>query len=162
MAKATPRLIEALRATAERIERTENYQWGHMGSCNCGHLAQELTRLNSAEIHRRAMEKYGDWSEQLNDYCPTSGLLMDDLITHMLNEGLDSEDLKHLERLSDQRILRCLPMEERHLKHNRRDDVVLYLKTWATMLEDEWASVQTLPKLNNSKAELENPVAFAE
>ena len=152
MAKASPRLIEALRATAERIGRSENYQWGHMGSCNCGHLAQELTRLNSAEIHRRAMEKYGDWSEQLNDYCPTSGLLMDDLITHMLNEGLDSEDLKHLERLSDQSVLRRLPHSKRYLQHNRRDDVVLYLKTWAQQLEDEWVSQQALPCLEKTVA----------
>ena len=67
MAKATPFLIEAIRNTARSLEKSEKYQWGHMGSCNCGHLAQELTRLNASEIHQRAMQKYGDWNEQLND-----------------------------------------------------------------------------------------------
>ncbi|MEJ2006338.1 MAG: hypothetical protein P8X57_15555 [Cyclobacteriaceae bacterium] len=148
MAKANPGLIGALRATADQLRKSENYQWGHMGSCNCGHLAQELTRLNSSEIHQRAMEKHGDWSEQLNDYCPTSGLLMDDLITQMLDAGLDMEDLRHLERLSDPFILRELPEDKRYLRHNRRDDVILYLKTWASVLEDKWAKSNELPEIN--------------
>ncbi|TRX62061.1 hypothetical protein FNH22_01710 [Fulvivirga sp. M361] len=136
MAKANFVLIEALRNTAKTLATSESYQWGHMGSCNCGHLAQELTKLNKSEIHTRAMQKYGDWNEQLNDYCPTSGLLMDDLITELLSYGLDTDDLKHLEKLSDQRVLRMLPIGERHLIHNRRDDVVKYLEAWVNMLEE--------------------------
>jgi hypothetical protein len=153
MAKATPNLIQALRNTAARLDKSKNYQWGHMGSCNCGHLAQELTKLNPSEIHQRAMEKYGDWSEQLNDYCPTSGMLMDDLITQMLNAGLDADDLKNLERLSDQKVLSQLPPEKKHLQHNRRDDVVLYLKTWVGILENEWMQRNGLPRLDETSLE---------
>ncbi len=142
MAKPTPTLIQALRATASKLEKSAQYQWGHMGSCNCGHLAQELTRLKPSEIHQRAMEKYGDWNEQLNDYCPTSGLLMDDLITEMLNAGLDTIDLKNLEKLSDTEVLRSLPANKRFLKHNVRDHVVLYLNAWASLLEKKWADQQ--------------------
>ena len=40
MAKATPVLIEALRKTAKKLEKGARYQWGHMGCCNCGNLAQ--------------------------------------------------------------------------------------------------------------------------
>jgi len=137
MAKANLELINALKKTAESLKYSQQYQWGHMGSCNCGHLAQELTKLNKTEIHSRAMKKQGDWSEQLNDYCPTSGLLMDDLITELLNVGLGLNDLKHLEKLSDPEILSTLPSEYRYLKHNRRDHVVMYMKAWAELLESK-------------------------
>jgi hypothetical protein len=109
-----------------------------MGSCNCGFLAQEITQLKKDEIHRRAMERYGDWSEQLNDYCPTSGLPLDDVISEMLAFGFDAEELKHLERLSDPIVLRAMPAEERNLVYNKKHDVVKYLLAWATVLEQEW------------------------
>ena len=50
MAKATPILIEAIRNTAKKLETGAPYQWGHMGSCNCGNLAQEITDLSEKEI----------------------------------------------------------------------------------------------------------------
>ena len=150
MAKPTEFLIEALRNTAVKIADNPNYQWGHMGSCNCGHLAQEISHLKASEIHERAMQKYGDWNEQLNDYCPTSGLLMDDLITRMLEAGLDTDDLKHLEKLSDPAILQRLPLSERHLKHNSKDDVVKYILTWAELLEEKWLDLQPLPELETA------------
>ena len=31
-----------------------------MGSCNCGHLAQTVTRLTKAEIHTQALQRYGE------------------------------------------------------------------------------------------------------
>ncbi|ELR70861.1 hypothetical protein C900_03296 [Fulvivirga imtechensis AK7] len=108
-----------------------------MGSCNCGFLAQEITKLSKTEIHSRAMHKYGDWNEQLNDYCPTSGLLMDDLISQMLNFGLDTDDLKRLEKLSDKEVLNRLQKGQRFLTPNKKEDVVLYLNEWASLLEEK-------------------------
>jgi hypothetical protein len=35
MAKASVELIEILRKTSNKLEESEVYQWGHMGSCNC-------------------------------------------------------------------------------------------------------------------------------
>ena len=137
MAKATPVLIEALRKTAKKLEKGARYQWGHMGCCNCGNLAQELTSLSDKEIHDHAMSKHGDWQEQVIDYCPTSGYPMDLLITRLLDAGLTTMDLQHLERLSDKNVLNRLKGDKRHLKHNLRDDVVLYLKAWSDLLEDE-------------------------
>ena len=67
MAQPTLPVIQALRNTAHRLA-TAPYQWGHMGSCNCGHLAQTITRLTKAEIHARAMQRYGDWERQSIDY----------------------------------------------------------------------------------------------
>ena len=95
MAKATLDLIAALRRTANRIEKGSPYQWGHMGSCNCGNLAQELTTFTKAEIHEFAMMGRGDWNEQVEEFCPTSGLPMDLLIADMLNKGLTTSDLQN-------------------------------------------------------------------
>ena len=147
MARASLELVKALRNTASLLSKSNNYQWGHMGSCNCGHLAQEITKLNKSEIHSRAMQKYGDWNDQLNDYCPTSGLLMDDLITELLNAGLDLDDLKHLEKLSDTQVLRSLKEDSRYLQHNKKDDVVKYIEAWADLLERELLAKVQLPDL---------------
>ena len=143
MAKANPELIAALRRTSGNLEKNAPYQWGHMGSCNCGHLAQELTHLSKKEIHGRALRsRSGDWNEQLIDYCPTSELPLDEVISEMLIAGLDREDLMHLEKLSDPKILSLLPSDQRYLYHNKRADVILYLETWAKMLEEKWLSRQ--------------------
>lgn len=135
MATTSLQLIEALRNTARTLASSTHYQWGHMGACNCGFLAQEITKQRKEEIHSKAMERSGDWTEHLNDYCATSGLLFDDLISSLLAFGLDVEDLKHLERLSDGEVLRTLPLEKRNLQHNRKEDVIIYLSAWADLLE---------------------------
>lgn len=137
MAKKSIEIINLLRTTASAIESSQDYQWGHMGACNCGHLAQQITKLSKAEIHQKAMQSHGDWTEQLNDYCPTSGLPLDTLISDMLSVGFDAEDLKHLERLSDASILNTLPAHQKYLIHNRKADVVIYLKAWANKIEAE-------------------------
>jgi hypothetical protein len=138
MAKPCPEVILALRATARQLEGSSSYEWGHMGACNCGFLAQTVTSFKKEEIHRRAMQGHGDWNEQLNDYCATSGLPMDDLISELLCVGFDSDDLKHLERLSSPAVLRSLPLESRELRHNVKADVVQYLLAWAALLEIQW------------------------
>lgn len=145
MARPTPKLINALRRTAQKLANGAPYEWGHMGGCNCGNLAQELTKLNRDEIHRYAMQRFGDWNEQIDDYCSTSQMPIDLVINEMLNAGLMLEDLKHLEKLDDRQVLVRLPVEKRHLKHNVRDDVVIYLNTWANLLEE-----QVLEKVNLS------------
>lgn len=137
MARTNPELIRHIRNAAKKLNSDSKYEWGHMGSCNCGFLAQEISRLSKAEIHERAMQKYGDWNEQVEDYCPTSGFPMDDLISEMLNAGLDRDDLKNIETLSDHEVLQKLPSHSRNLRHNLRDDVVLYMNNWADILEEK-------------------------
>ncbi|MBX0332032.1 hypothetical protein K3G39_02145 [Pontibacter sp. HSC-14F20] len=137
MARSSAKLVTAIRQTANRLAQGANYQWGHMGSCNCGHLAQTITQLDKWHIHGAAMWRPGDWSEQLRDYCPQSGLPMDEIIDQMMYWGLSKADLTHLEKLSDANVLEALPPNRRYLKHNQCDDVVLYLNTWANLLELE-------------------------
>lgn len=145
MARTSLAIIQALRNTARRIKDSNEYQWGHMGACNCGFLVQEVTRLTKKEIHTRAMEGTGDWNEQLNDYCPTSGLRMDDLISELLSFGFDIDDLRHLEKLSDPQVLRGLPIEKRCLKHNNQSDVATYIACMAELLESRLLEQVKLP-----------------
>ena len=149
MAQPTLPVIQALRDTAQRLATQAPYQWGHMGSCNCGHLAQTITQLTKAEIHARAMQRYGDWERQIIDYCPTSGLPIDQTIDEMLALGFSRRDLTHLERISDPTIRAAIPFERRDaLRHNQRDDVVLYLRTWADLLERDLLAGISLPNFD--------------
>jgi len=152
MARPNPDLISAMRRTANKLQTGAPYQWGHMGSCNCGNLAQELTQYSKAEIHHFAMRNHGDWNEQVNDYCATSGLPMDLLISDLLMHGLSIEDLKHLERLSDREVLKRLPAEHRYPEHNKREDVVRYLNAWADLLEEKFLAVARVPEQAIPKA----------
>lgn len=151
MAKASINIIQALRKTINNLDNGSSYQWGHMGSCNCGNLAQVITNLDKAEIHKSAMRRHGDWNEQLIDYCPTSGLPIDHIIDEMLAYGFTREDLAHLEKLSDPKILKHLPSDKKYLQQNSKIDVVLYLKTWANVLEDELLAQISLKQLQEKK-----------
>jgi hypothetical protein len=146
-------LIQALRDTARRLAAEAPYQWGHMGSCNCGHLAQTVTSLTKAEIHTQALQRYGDWERQLIDYCPTSGLPFDQTIDEMLALGFSRQDLTHLEKISNPIVRMAIPFERRNtLRHNQRDDVVLYLCTWADLLEQRLLDGLSLPELIEATA----------
>ncbi len=143
MAKPSLKLIRAFRNTAKKLVGQASYQWGHMGSCNCGHLAREMTRVSKADIHRFAMQREGNWTDQSRDYCPTSGLPMDLLISAMLDYGLEIKDLEYLERLSDPKVLSILNIPK--LRFNKKKDVVLYMETWADLMERELLSSVPLP-----------------
>lgn len=145
MARPTPELIDALRTTAKRLGTNVQYYWSHQGSCNCGHLAQTITKLSKAEIHSYAIERHGDWDDHAEDYCPTSGHHLDSIITQMLAVGLERQDISDLERLANARILARIPQERRALQYNRRADVILYMETFAAMLEEELLATITLP-----------------
>ncbi|MCA9611043.1 MAG: hypothetical protein KC619_35860 [Myxococcales bacterium] len=140
MARPTPRLIDALRVTAARLEDpSTKYRWAHMGACNCGQLAQTITEIPREEIHRRALERAGDWGEQAVEHCAASGLPIDHILDAMLDVGLELGDVTRLERLSDRRVLARLPVEERRLSFRAREDVVRYMRAWADLLDEERA-----------------------
>ncbi|MFD2201375.1 hypothetical protein [Shivajiella indica] len=139
MARASAELIAAFRRTISKLKDNAHYEWGHMGACNCGNLAQEIAHLSKAEIHQYAMQKHGDWNDQLIEYCPTSGYPMDLMISKLVAAGLTIDELKHLEKLSDPKILSHIEFPKRYeLQKNKKEDVILYLETWALILENEW------------------------
>lgn len=137
MAKASYLISSALNKAAQNLRQGKPYEWGHMGSCNCGHLAQVLLNMPKGEIHAMAMEKPGDWNEQLNDYCPTSGFKIDTLIFKLLELGLSEKDLMDLEYLRNETILSRISSELKPLENNKREHVILYLETWANMMQEE-------------------------
>ena len=146
MTAATWNLAAALRVTAARLRGTASYQWGHFGACNCGHLAQTLTQKTPADIQRAAVEAASwarppvdDWTDAAIEYCPTSGLPIDAILSEMLDAGLTLEAIRRLEYLADPRVLRRLPAGRRHLRRNSRDDLILYLEVWADLLDEEMA-----------------------
>jgi len=144
MAEANPTLVTILRTTAERIENGGNYRWTHQGRCNCGQLVQTATGLGAAEIHRRALQKLGEWTEHAHDYCPLSSHPMDQVI-HVLREiGFETQDLAHIEYLSDPTVLMEVrrATQRQSLDHKTKEDVVLYFRTWAKLLENELPELQ--------------------
>jgi hypothetical protein len=140
MARAIPSVIVALRQTIDRLQQGADYQWTHQGACNCGHLAQVLTPYSSAEIHRFALQKAGDWAEHAYDFCPQSGLPIDHIIDTIIACGFSAQDIVELERLSNASVLRAIPVERRPLRRNHREDLLLYLRTWMQQLEADWAA----------------------
>ena len=103
-----------------------------MGRCNCGHLARVVTRRSVEEVQSLALERGGDWSDQVRGYCPSSGLPMEDIFAEMMSVGLTKEDIAHLERLSDPEVAAAAGGA---LDYRRRADVVRYLNAWADLLQ---------------------------
>lgn len=134
MAIPSHALIQILRETADRVEGGSRYEWGHHGRCNCGQLAQTVTRFRPELIQRCALERPGEWSEQVNHFCPSSGLTIDGVFDALWEVGLDPKDIQKLEYLSDPEVLAHLPGGFRWLERNRRDHLVLYLRAWADFL----------------------------
>lgn len=146
MANISFNIIEALRKTADKLENGHRYEWGHMGNCNCGNLVQTITTFSRAEIQEYALQKRGDWSEQLIDYCPTSGYPMDLIIGKMIDFGFTAQDLRHLEWLSDSDVL--AKTGKANLNRNLKADTILYLNSWANLIEDELLKTIKLPNFD--------------
>lgn len=128
-------LVNVLLETADRLEGGAAYQWAHFGRCNCGHLVQTVTRLSPAEIHAASAPEMLEWSEIPEDYCAGTGLKLEYVLDRLRELGLDRNDLKHLEDLSDPRVLAALPGGHRWLERNKREDTVAYFRALAGVLE---------------------------
>lgn len=136
MALPNPTLVAALRATADRLERTETrYEWGHMARCNCGHLARTLTGLDETALQSAVRHEMTEWSEHARDYCPADGGEVPAILHALESAGFGPSDVRALEHLSDPDVLARLPeARRRSLRRNQRDDVVLYCRTLADLL----------------------------
>ncbi|MGD8862232.1 MAG: hypothetical protein PVI30_19625 [Myxococcales bacterium] len=146
MARPTTELILALRATADRLRRGARYRWSSFAHCNCGNLVQAVTALSPEEITEAAFSSPGDWGQQAREFCPGTGYPLEYVFQRLLELGLDPDDFGHLERLSDPAVLRRLGRSV-ELHHNRRQDVVVYLRAWADLLESESPTPAGEPEL---------------
>lgn len=136
MAHANRKLINALLETADRLSNGADYAWGHHGTCNCGNLLQVLTPFDQKEILRMSRTGVGEWTELAEDHCEVSDLPVDRLIGVLMENGLTPTDIRHIEYLDDREVLDRLPGGFRWLGRNVREDVVVYLRTMASMLEE--------------------------
>lgn len=137
MAYLTIELISALRETAARLRNGASYAWGNHGSCNCGNLLQVVTQFNEKEILRFAHTGFGEWTELAEEYCPTSNVPINYLLTRLQELGLTPTDIHNLEYLDNREVLEQLPGGFRWLKRNIREDVILYFEAYANLMEDE-------------------------
>ena len=129
-------LIDALRTTSERLEQEDvQYQWGHMGQCNAGHLIQTITGMSSFEIVESVDFQLDEWSEHAIDYCSCTGNKVDDIFLFIEKHGLSHSDIVQLENLSDRKVLGNLNGGFRYLERNRREHVVEYMRSFADLLE---------------------------
>lgn len=139
MATPNPDLIQALRATADRLQGGARYEWGHMGRCNCGHLVQSLTGMTDGDLVASIDYQMDEWTEHAQDRCQRTGSKVDDLFRLLAHKGLSREDLIHLENLSDRDVLSRLG--GLHLRRNRREDAVTYMQAMAELLEERCCPV---------------------
>lgn len=167
MARASLRLVVALRETAARLEREETiYRWSQLAHCNCGHLTQTITGLSPRALHEAAAKQRGDWAEQARtaqgapaapDYgsrpaldegawepedlglCPVAELGMSQIFAELSAWGLDASDVGALERLDDPEVRRRLGTHTVDFLHSDRGNVVAYLMAWASLLQEQLA-----------------------
>jgi hypothetical protein len=163
MARASLRLIGALRQTAARLAAQDTvYRWSMLAHCNCGHLTQTITGLSPNAIHEAAARQRGDWAEQARaipgagdlDYgsrpaldegawepedlmaCPVAERSMTQIFSQLLEWGLEPTDVGALERLDDPQVRRRLGTHTSEFLHSDRNNVIAYLEAWATLLEE--------------------------
>lgn len=141
------KLIEVLRKAAKCIT-PENYNWMALGQCNCGHLIQAATGLTHREICYQAIKKQGDWQSVSKLHEPNSGWEIDNTITIMLDLGLTIEDFTTLENLSNSKILERLNVSL--LERDNPSHCIMYLKSWADMLEEEIIQAISLRDLDDT------------
>lgn len=78
----------------------------------------------------------------IKNCCAGTGHRVDDLFETLVQVGFTHEDVRHLEYLSDRRVLQHLEGGFRYLRKNQVEDVTLYLNTLAGLLEEGvWESV---------------------
>ena len=118
-------LVIVLQETISRLEKEEcDYQWTNQGKCNCGHLIQTVTGKTSASIHKIAINSQGEWTDHAKNYCPSSGLHVDELIEELLKIGLSLDQIPHLEYLSSPKIIKYIPKSMQPLNHKNKEDLI--------------------------------------
>jgi hypothetical protein len=154
-------LIRSLRETSDRLENGAHYAWGNHGSCNCGNLLQVVSNQTGKEILRQAHTGIGEWTELAEEYCGITLLPADQLVGQLTATGLTPSDIHHIEYLDDREVLERLPGGFRWLQRNQREDVVLYFRAFADLLEEKLDILQAQDSLLKVAAQLTTQVAMA-
>lgn len=139
MATSSIQLIEALRDAASRLNNGAMYAWGHHGCCNCGHVLQSITHKTPEALLQSAHTGIGEWTEIAEEYCGITNLPAYQLMQNLEQAGLTPSDVHHIEYLNDRTVLEKLPGGFRWLRRNERSDVIVYLNSFADLLEEQLA-----------------------
>lgn len=157
MAQANIQLIEGLRKAAANLRNGAYYAWGHHGGCNCGNLIQVITELSKEEIVSYAHQGAGEWTEIADDYCNITSAPLMFIMSKLEGVGMTPTDFHNLEYLEDHSVLNKLPGGFRWLKRNQREDVIVYMETWANLLEEQLAN-EVVINWSELKQDLSIPV----
>lgn len=160
MATPAQQLIDALRDAAIRLRNGAMYAWGHHGCCNCGHVLQSITQQTPEAILQTAHSGIGEWTEIAEEYCGVTNLPAYQLIKSLEQAGLTPTDIHHIEYLNDRAVLEKLPGGFRWLRRNEKSDVIVYLNTFADLLEDRLAWKLDFPSLLFDLSLAEDKIQF--
>ena len=136
MAAPHPRLIDALRETAERLRGDSDYKWSTM-DLQLRTSRTTVTQRTPREIHEAAQQRAGDWGQHALEYCGQTGLEMDHILQKLLDLGLTRADIRDIERLSNSDVLRRMGGMATGVTHFARTDAIAYFEAWADLLEEQ-------------------------
>lgn len=136
----TKQLIDGLRTAADWIESGKvDYDWSLFSSCNCGILAQAITKLSKENIFEQIWsmpnseeDLLGGWGDKVN-YCTQTGLPLPFVVTTLINAGMKPIDFDKLEWLN-------IPVNKRNIEEGVQQDpnyVIFYMRTWADYLVNQ-------------------------
>jgi hypothetical protein len=79
------------------------------------------------------------WASMTEGYCSETGLTRNEVFSRLFAAGLRVTDFSHLEELSHPRILARMDpygRTKQPVSRSRKSDVVAYLRSWATGIEE--------------------------
>lgn len=79
----------------------------------------------------------GAWEPENIGACNATGAPLDVVFDRLVAIGLDDDDIRGLERLSDPAVRRRLGTNTQDYPHYKRENVIAYLRAWADLLEAE-------------------------
>lgn len=138
------KLIEAIRETIIDLETgRREYSWSEASTCNCGILTRNISNLTYKQL--RDMIEESDmnicdnsalWSNKIT--CTVTNAPLQEVFKKMYEVGLTKEDIIHLERLSDSKILSLTNIDiSQGDYYMRKENVLLYFRAWLRILERE-------------------------
>jgi hypothetical protein len=76
-------------------------------------------------------------TEAMNDYCGVTMSPLEELYTILSRNGLTVSDIRDIEYLSNETVLRTLPIEYRNLRRNEPEHVAMYMRAMADCIEEQ-------------------------
>jgi hypothetical protein len=139
------KLIEALRKTADRIASgTSDYSWVDSRQCNCGQLLQTITGESAKQLLNRQMSgevEFINWSNIFGH------VYLSKWADRLVESGMTYSDIHDLEYLVNPLVRnRVGPV---WLDRSNQSHVVIYMNTWATMLEEDQKRIETYEQRNS-------------